>query len=184
MSQFPLRHRLFWAIRPTAPVDTQIGNFVEQLAPGMPRVRNDRLHVTMGITEDYPEEPTDLAATMREISDAIAARPFEMMVDRLAGSSGSVALRPSRRIAGLYALHDQIIAVTRRARLALRRQWHFNPHVTLFYRNGAPFTRDIAGFRWPVDELVLIHSVVGRTEHRPVGRWLLRGRDDPQFSLF
>lgn len=184
MPPFPLRHRLFWAIRPTAPVDTQIGNFVEQLAPGMPRVRNDRLHVTMGITEDYPEEPTDLAATMREISDDIAARPFEMMVDRLAGSSGSVALRPSRRVTGLHALHDQIMAVTRRARLALRRQWHFNPHVTLFYRDGAPFTRDITAFRWRVDELVLIHSLVGLTEHRVLGCWPLRGHDDPQFSLF
>jgi len=183
MSQFALRHRLFWAIRPIAPIDVQIGNFIEQLAPGAPRVRNDRLHVTMGITEDFREEPIDLAATMIEISDDIAARPFEMMVDRLAGSGGSVALRPSRRVAGLYALHDQIIDVARRARLALRRQWHFSPHITLFYRDGVPFTRNITGFRWRVDELVLIHSLVGRTEHRVLGRWALGGADHRQLSL-
>jgi 2'-5' RNA ligase len=184
MSQYPLVHRLFWAIIPVTPFDVQIGNFIEKFAPGARRVRNDRLHVTMGITEDFPDEPTELARTMLDISDDIAAQPFDILVDRLTANEGSVALRPSRRIGGLYALQDQIMDVTRRAGVTLRRQWHFNPHVTLLYRHGVPFSRDIEGFRWRVDELVLIHSLIGLTEHRVLGRWQLRGRDDPQLSLF
>ncbi|MDB5708450.1 MAG: 2,5 ligase [Sphingomonas bacterium] len=182
MERTILCHRLFWALVLRKPIDAQIINFTEEVAPGFPHMRKDRLHVTMGLIPDFPEDPVAPAAKVRGISDEITADPFEMIVDRLSGNGGTLALRPSRRIEGLFALRGQIVDVARRAGVALRQS--FNPHITLAYRDGVPFTRTIEGFGWWVDELVLIHSLVGLTEHRILGRWPLRGRDDPQLSLF
>jgi RNA 2',3'-cyclic 3'-phosphodiesterase len=41
----------------------------------------------------------------------------------------------------------------------------------------------LPGFRWHVDELVLIHSLVGHTEHRVLGRWALGRNNDAQLPL-
>jgi 2'-5' RNA ligase len=62
-------------------------------------------------------------------------------------------------------------------RLALlgihRAGWSFNPHVTLLYRAGEGFQRDIQPLRWEALEIVLIHSIVGETGHEELGRWTL-----------
>lgn len=179
-----LLHRLFLAVRPVPPIDVQIANLAEDEAGGATRIRTDHLHTTMAITEDFPREPVRLGEALIAVGDRISAAPFDMTVDRLSGSGRSVALRPSRRIEGLHALHLQIVDGMRRAGLAVRQGWKFSPHITLFYRDGAPFSRTLPGFRWHVDELVLIHSLVGRTEHRVLGRWALGGGEDPQLPLF
>ena len=183
MDTKPLVHRLFLAIRPVPPIDVQIANLAEDEARGMTRIRTDHLHTTMAITDDFRSEPVRLGEALIAVGDRISAAPFDMTVDRLAGSRRSVALRPSRRIEGLHALHAQIVDGMRRAGLALRQGWKFSPHITLFYRDGAPFTRTLPGFRWRVEELVLIHSLVGRTEHRLLGRWALDGSGDRQLAL-
>ena len=183
MRPTPLAHRLFLAIRPRAPVDVQIGNFADAEAHGAQRVRTDHLHATMAITDDFATAPIRLGEALIAVGAQVGAAPFDMALDRLAGSRRSVALRPSRRIEGLQALHVQIAQGMRRAGLALRAGWRFSPHVTLFYRYGAPFTRPISGFRWQVDELVLIHSLVGQAEHRVLGRWALDGHGDRQLAL-
>ncbi len=184
MSSAPLAHRLFFAVRPPSPLDVQIGNFAETEAGGGPRIRSEYLHTTLAISGDFATEPTHAMAGFMEAGHHIAAAPFDMTVDRLAGSRRSVALRPSRRSDELFALQRQIADVLRRIGLALRDGWGFSPHITLFYRDGVPFNRTVTGFCWRVEELVLIHSLVGRTEHHVLGRWPLRGRDDPQLSLF
>jgi 2'-5' RNA ligase len=184
MSVTPLAHRLFFAVRPPSPLNVQMSNFAGVEADGGPRIRYDHLHTTLAITGDYAAEPKHAIETLLEAGDNVEAAPFVMKVDKLAASRRSVALRPSRRIDELYVLQKQIIQAVRRLGLVLREGWSFNPHITLFYRDGAPFNRSLPGFHWRVDELVLVHSLVGLTEHHVLGRWPLRGRDDPQLSLF
>lgn len=156
---------------------------VEEIAPGLPRVGNDRLHSTLGITKDYNALPPRLVDDLRVIGDEISADPFNVTVDRLSGSEGSVALRPSRRNRAWRDLQAPVEEAMLRAG-ALRDGWRFSQHITLYYRSGAPFSQIIGGYGWPVEELLLIHSLVGAGEHRVLGRWPLRGRDDPQFKLF
>jgi 2'-5' RNA ligase len=62
--------------------------------------------------------------------------------------------------------------------------YRFNPHVTLLYRNSAPFTETVTPFAWEVREFVLIHSLLGQTRHTPLGMWPLKGPDPDQFDLF
>jgi 2'-5' RNA ligase len=52
--------------------------------------------------------------------------------------------------------------------------------VTLGYREGRPFSERVDAIGWRCTEFVLIHSVVGRTEHHVLRRWPLRPR---QYAL-
>jgi 2'-5' RNA ligase len=49
----------------------------------------------------------------------------------------------------------------------------FSPHVTLLYRKGRAFVRPVKPIAWRAAEFVLIHSEIGRTRYRELGRWPL-----------
>jgi 2'-5' RNA ligase len=183
MATRSIRHRAFFAFRPGSRVSAQISNMVEEIAPGLPRVANEYFHSTLGITNDYKTLPTQIVDDLRSIGDEISADPFDVTVDRLSGSQGSVALRPSRSNPAWRNLQAPIEKAMLRAG-ALRDGWRFSQHITLYYRSGTPFSQIIGGYDWPVEELLLIHSRIGAGEHRVLGRWPLRGRDDPQLNLF
>jgi len=183
MAKRGILHRAFFAFRPAPLVSAQIGNMIEEIAPGLPRVGNERLHSTLGITNDYKALPAPLIDELRAIGGEISADRFDVTVDRLSGSEGSVALRPSRINPAWRDLEAPIEKKMRRAG-ALRDGWRFSQHITLYYRSGVPFSRVIGGYDWSVEELLLIHSRVGAGEHRVLDRWPLRGRNDPQFRLF
>ena len=156
---------------------------VEEIAPGLPRVANGHLHSTLGITKDFAALPTHLVDDLRAIGDAVSGVPFDVTVDRLSGSERSVALRPSRSNPAWRDLQAAVEKAMVRAG-ALRDGWRFSQHLTLYYRSGAPFSRIVGAYEWRVEELLLIHSRVGAGEHEVLGRWPLRGRDDPQLALF
>lgn len=54
------------------------------------------------------------------------------------------------------------------------------PHLTLGYPAGQPFSRAIPPIEWTAADLVLIHSHLGQTRHDIVGRWPLA----PELPLF
>ena len=60
--------------------------------------------------------------------------------------------------------------------------------MTLFYRNGEPFSRPVRPVRWIAEEFVLIHSIVGRTQYDVLGCWRFELDEeedgDGQFKLF
>ena len=49
----------------------------------------------------------------------------------------------------------------------------FTPHTTLLY--GEPITPEesVEAVSWVVNEFVLVHSLVGKTRHIPLARWML-----------
>ena len=93
----------------------------------------------------------------------------------MSGNGRTIALRPSRTPPGLTALQHQLDAQMRYWNVR-RPGWTFNPHLTLVYRPHQEFLRPIEPLIWEAAELVLIHSLVGRTQHRVIGRWPLRRR--------
>jgi len=165
-------HRLFFGILPSLWARVVMGG-VRDAQPGIAApVANDRLHLTAGISADHGVFPERIADEMIAIGDAACAEPFEVRLDRLAASHRSVALRPAAGNAGLQRLREQLIAPLARLGI-LREGWRFSPHVTLGYRDGAPFGRTVPAIGWQAREFVLIHSLVGATRHVVLRRWPL-----------
>jgi RNA 2',3'-cyclic 3'-phosphodiesterase len=173
-------HRLFFAVLPAPQARAVIAWLRDQRREIASIVANDRLHATMGITPDFSTFPDALAARLLAIGDAVAAEPVDVRLDRLSGSNGSLALRSARMLRGLGDLGRQLQLPMQRAGI-LRPEWSFNFHVTLGYREGRPFTENIDPIAWNCSEFVLIHSVVGRTQHKVLRRWPLARR---QYGLF
>jgi RNA 2',3'-cyclic 3'-phosphodiesterase len=166
------RHRLFFALKPPLAEARRIGLARDGLGITSGAVSNDRLHVTIGITQDYASLPGDVVHHAMRIGDGISGDPFDLCLDRLSAGAESVALRPSRRPPALTMLQKRIDALltywgVRRA------DWRFSPHVTLGYRPGPVSLEAVAPIAWQVREVVLIHSIVGATRHIELGRWPL-----------
>ncbi len=175
--------RFFFALRPPGPEARRIAAFAERLEEGGRRVRWEHLHMTLAITDDFEDYPYDLVKALRRVGDRVAAAPFDLVLGQLSGGNRSTALRPQHGVPGLKALQGTIADRMREGGVPMRREWRYSPHVTLFYRNGAPFSRPVAEFGWHVEELFLIRSHVGRTRHDVLGHWPLRAPEIAQYAL-
>lgn len=165
-------HRLFFALKPSRIEANLTGLFRDATGIALNAVANDRLHVTLGITNNYAALPADVAQRMLTIGEHLAGDPFLLSLDRLSGSGQSIALRPNKRPPALSAMQKQIDDQLRYWNL-MRTNWSFNPHVTLGYRPGLSFLKPVTPLEWDVHDVVLIHSVVGATQHNELGRWPL-----------
>ncbi len=168
-------NRLFYALRPSPLARNLIGVQRDQLGLAETIVENDRLHITLGITEDFARRPYTEAKALIEIGEAISAAPVPVRLDRVSGSNETIALRPSRQIPALAELGRKLRGALAIAGL-LRGGWDFHPHVTLLYRKGRPFTRTIEPIGWDATDFVLIHSILGEHRHIELGRWPLVDR--------
>jgi len=165
-------HRLFFAVKPSRIEANLTGLFRDATDVPLDVVANDRLHLTLGITNDYAAFPADVAQRLLTIGEHLAGDPFTLTLDRLSGSERSIALRPNKRPPALSAMQKQIDDQLRYWNL-MRTNWSFNPHVTLGYRRGLSFLKPVTPVEWDMHDIVLIHSVVGATRHSELGRWPL-----------
>lgn len=175
-------HRLFFALKPSRIQANLTGLFRDATGIPLDVVANDRLHVTLGITNDYAAHPADVAQRLLAVGERLAGDPFLLSLDRLSGSERSIALRPNKRPPALSAMQKQIDDQLRYWGL-MRTGWSFSPHVTLGYRPGLSFLKPVTPLEWDVRDVVLIHSVVGATRHIELGRWPLVRRQLDLFSL-
>lgn len=169
------KNRFFYALLPPPLQRNLIGIQRDQCGLAETIVENERLHITLAITEDFARQPYAEMKRLIEIGAQISAPPVPVKLDRVSGSNETIALRPSRRIDTLAELGHQLQRALSRAGL-LRAKWDFNPHVTLLYRKGRPFTRTIAPIDWNATDFVLIHSILGAHRHIELGRWPLVAR--------
>lgn len=175
MDLFASRYRLFFALRPPLMVARRIDHFARSLALEGTHILPYHQHVTIGITADRSDYPGDWVEALRHSVRPVAVDPFDLRLDRVVSGRRSVALRPARATEGLKRLHEDMAGVMRRAGIAMRSGWRFDPHQTLFYGEGASGQRRIEGFGWRVEEVALICSHVGRTRHETLGIWPLEG---------
>jgi 2'-5' RNA ligase len=94
-------------------------------------------------------------------------------MDRMTGSARSVVLRPSERIGALFDLQARLAATIARVDRLRGQPYRFSPHLTLVYRKGEAFDWEVEPISWQADELLLVHSKVGLTQHIVCGRWPL-----------
>lgn len=176
--------RLFFALLPPRQVAASTAAWVEDMPGDWTRQRADRLHVTLAITGDFRQWPVGFVDGMLRAGEAAAAAPFEMVLDRLSIGNRSAALRPGHVNPGLKALHTAIAGAMAHAGVPLREGWRFSPHMTLGYGEGRPVQQAVEARTWRAEEFVLIRSLVGRTQHRVLGRWPLRAEPARQYALF
>lgn len=179
-----LCHRLFFAIRPPITIARQVTNAAHWFGDGGGVLRAEHVHVTLDILDDVAAFDRELTRRLLEVGEAVAAEPFRIVLDRVAGSARSIALRPSHQLPALDALRGEIARHRSATGITDREGYRFSPHLTLGYRKGQPFGEAIAPVEWDVRDFVLIHSHVGRTRHDLLGRWTLTGEDSRQMRLF
>lgn len=168
-------HRYFFALQPPDGIRRRAAILRDALAENGGIVRDERLHVTLGITDDYRERPARVVDRLLAIGDMVDAEPFTLSLDRLSGNGAVIALRAGRVSPGLGLLQRQLDNQLRYWNIR-RPAWSFNPHITLVYRPHQEFIRSVEPLAWEATELVLIHSLIGRGVHNELGRWALDRR--------
>jgi RNA 2',3'-cyclic 3'-phosphodiesterase len=166
--------RLFLAVFPDAQHSAELEALAaRQLATrriGGKPVEGARLHVTLFHLGDYTDLPPGLAAQATEALSHLAAEPFTIRFDQIGSfsnrqSNGALVLTAGEGNDALYALHRQLALHLRAAGLAQHTRDAFTPHMTLAYDKASVAFEPITSIAWPVQEVVLIHSLLGKTRH-------------------
>jgi len=176
--------RLFFGLFLDTGMDQKIGQTArklrtEQGLSGEP-LKAGRFHVTLFHLDDYAGLPAETVAAAREAAATLEIAPFEIVFDRVmsfAGKPGSLpfVLRMAQENAALMELQQLLVLALKKAGVVRKARGNFVPHVTLLYDRLSVGEQAIDPIRWTVDEFVLIHSLLGKTQHIPLGRWPLRG---------
>ncbi|HEX7852945.1 MAG TPA: 2'-5' RNA ligase family protein [Sphingobium sp.] len=177
--------RLFFALLPPKRLALSTTAWTQQMLEGSWNLQQPgRLHITIAITDDFDRLPLDLLDRLLRAGAMIRAAPFPVTLDQLAISRRSAALRPSRVNPGLKALQQAINHAMTVLGIPMRENWRFNPHMTLGYRDTTPWHQPVEPRTWRAEEFVLIHSLVGRTQHQLLGHWPLHPIRPAQYELF
>jgi 2'-5' RNA ligase len=161
--------RLFVGVRPNCCIAPSIANLAEDLRlrhnlVGRPLL-TEHFHVTaMHIGDGFglPQEAVDAAT---HVMWQIELRPFRVMFDRVKSfSNGALVLCGSDGVAGLELLHARFCDILAEAGLKRRRS-SYTPHITLLRDRHLVAEEPVEPISWTVREIVLVHSLLGRTTH-------------------
>ena len=140
-------------------------------------LRPEHLHVTLNHLGDYRTIPQNIVdAASRAVASLSATAPFALSLDRVVtfqrpGAKPVVVVGSDDGTTALEAFHRQLQKAL--ARQGIKPEARFKPHATLLYdRQGLPET-PVESIRWTVGEVVLVHSLLGRTTHEHLARWSL-----------
>jgi 2'-5' RNA ligase len=169
--------RLFLAVLPDAETAMRIAQTARhlRLSHGLAgkSLQLDHFHVALchietgiGLTAGTVDEAKACAAS-------VAMPSFRVCFDRAESfRNGALVLRGDGGTIGLdvfqQRLNDALDDAPRKAR-------SFTPHVTLLRDNHRVPEQRIEPIEWTVRELVLVHSLRGRTTYRHLARWSLTG---------
>ena len=176
--------RLFFAIYPNVDAAARIARLAQHLC-GEHRLKGrplaaERLHVTLHHLGDYVGLPEALVAAAINAASTIAMRPFEVAFDRAGRFGGGTGKRPFVLLGGdgitaLTAFQQALGMAMKKAGLGRLAESRFTPHMTLLYDDRRVSEQAVETIGWTAHEFVLVHSLLGRTRHVPLARWVLRG---------
>jgi 2'-5' RNA ligase len=175
--------RLFFAVRPDVSAQAEMSSVGSQLCRehGLTgdAVAGDRLHVTLHWLQDHVELPSDLVERALVAGASVDAAPFDVVFDRaecIGSGGGLVVLTASRGTGSLQRFQRALAGAMADAGKVRYVRAGFRPHASLIYGDRQIDRQTVSPIRWTVNELVLIHSVVGRSRHIVLGRWPLQTR--------
>jgi 2'-5' RNA ligase len=178
-----LRHRLFFALLPSSRDASRIFRLAQQLREetGLKGrlVSAERLHVSLHGFGDHPYLPQRLVDAVCKAGDAVMVPPFEVAFDcagSFRGNGGGkrpFVVRSLHDIDALLLFHRALAKAMARAGLARWIAPHFAPHMTLLYDSCVAPQRAIETVRFPVQEFVLVHSLLRQGRYISLARFSL-----------
>ncbi len=183
--------RLFFAVFPDASAGARIARLAQGLLDehglkGRP-LATERFHVTLHHIGDYaglPQGVVDMALAAAAIVDT---RPFEVAFDRTGTFVGRmrnlpVVLRGTGGVTALTELQRALGTAMMKTGLGRSVNRQYTPHVTLLYDDRSIEEQVVDTISWPVHEFVLVHSLLGKTRHVPLGRFTLPSAVESSFA--
>lgn len=175
----PPTDRLFFAIYPDPDTAARIARLAGRLREdhglsGRP-LAAERLHITLHHLGDYAGAPRGVVDAAIQAAAAVAKPSFDIIFDRAASFLGRPKNRPFvlRGGDGATAFQQALGAAMVKAGLGRLAEQRFTPHVTLLYDDLCIAEQVVEPVSWTAREFVLVHSLLGRTQHIPLGRWPL-----------
>lgn len=178
----PPTDRLFFAIFPDRAASERIATLAKQLRrehelKGAP-LKTDRFHITLHHLGDHPSLRQDIIEQASASARTIAVPKFRIVFDRVMSFSRRSGKRPFvlRGDAGLeelIAFRYSLSLAMQKVGLAEYANTTFTPHLTLLYDEQSVAEQPIDTIEWTACELVLVHSLLGKTEHRHLATWPL-----------
>ncbi|MBY5865304.1 2'-5' RNA ligase family protein [Rhizobium leguminosarum] len=177
-------HRLFFALCPPAAVERQAGSIADDYGKTFSlsaKPRLTTLHVTIIGIDDYQELPEDAVFAARQAGATVEGAPITITFDRIMsfrreGRARPLVLCGEGGLKPLTRLHVQLGVSMHNAGLRHNIRRDFTPHMTLLYdRKTVPPTSLDTPVSWTASEFLLVHSLLGKTEHRIIDRWPLLG---------
>ncbi len=176
--------RLFFAVHPDAHTAQRIVELTRALR-GRAGLRGSplpaaRLHVTLHHLGDYRGLPQAVIDAAAGAAAQVAMPPFAIRFDRVGSFTSRARKRPCVLLGesedanrALCELQNQLAARLRAAGLAPRTEGRFTPHLTLCYDERGLAAEAVAPVEWTVQRFALVHSLIGRGEHRVLAAWSL-----------
>lgn len=180
----PPTDRLFFTIFPDADIAARAAQLTQRLRSehglkGKP-LASDRFHITLSHLGDYAGLPQSIVAAAQDAAANVSEASFDVAFDRVVSFNTGARNRPfvlrgGEGVAALAAFQQAICMAMKKAGLGRWVLPQFTPHMTLLYGDRLVSEQIVETLGWTVREFVLVHSLLGRTQHIPLGRWPLRG---------
>jgi 2'-5' RNA ligase len=176
------KDRLFFACLPDVETAARIHDFAEaqKTRHGLegPLILPEHLHVTLFHLGDWAELPEPIVKLARAAAAAVRLDPFDVVFDRVGSFRNRTGIYPfvltgEKHIAAWMPLHDALAAALKERGLGGATRGEFQPHMTLTRDKKRVTTSGVTPFSWRVREVVLIHSLLGKTTHVHLDRWIL-----------
>ncbi len=173
----PPTDRLFLAVLPDAETSGRIAETARHLRvshglTGKP-LRPEHFHVTLCHIGDSIGLAPSVVDGVKGCASSVTMPSFRVCFDRAESfRNGALVLRGDDGTIGLDILQQRLSDVLDDEPRPARR---FTPHVTLLRDGHRVPEQPIEPIEWTVREIVLVHSLLGRTTHRHLARWSLTG---------
>ena len=169
--------RLFLAVLPDPETATRIAETARHLRlshglAGKP-LRPEHFHVTLCHIGDWVGLSPAVVDNAKACAASVEMPSFRVCFDRAESfRNGALVLRGDDGTIGLDVLQQRLSDALDGEPSKAR---SFTPHVTLLRDGHCVPEQRIEPIEWNVREVVLVHSLLGRTTHRPIARWSLTG---------
>jgi len=176
------KERIFLAALPDEATAARIRALAEKLKreKGLEAalILPEHLHVTLFHLGDWHAMPNEIVSLAKDAAALVSAVPFAVTFDRARSFANRTGIFPfvlKGEAAQWKTLHQPLATALKKVGLGAATQGEFEPHVTLTYDKLRLKPFAIEPVSWTVHDFVLVHSQLGKTAHRHLGRWPLNG---------